>query len=329
MKRVTSADVARAAGVSQSTVSRTFSGINVSSKNRQRVLEAARELGYKPNAIARSLSTHRTNIVGVVMAQMGSPFNPYVLEKFAQQLQSKGQQVLFFSVPAGQDVADLLPQVLQYQVDAIILTSITHSSDVLDECDVPVLLFNRTVPSTKVNTVCSDNLAGGRLVADLLLDRGHERLAYIAGPKNTSTNREREEGFSTRLAARGYTNLQRMQGNYTYQAGYEVAKQLLQNPTPPDAIFCASDVIAFGVIDQAHQLGVQIPEQFSVVGFDDVPEAAWAAYNLTTLHQPVNLMVDATLELLEKRLAGDLATPTSRLFPCRLIERGTVRPYKP
>jgi len=141
MKRVTSTDVARAAGVSQSTVSRTFSGIKVSSKNQQRVLEAAEELGYKPNAIARSLSTQHTNIVGIVMARMDSPFNPYVLEKFTQQLQAQGKQVLFFSVPVGQDVADLLPQLLQYQVDAIILTSITLTSEVLDMCDVPILLF--------------------------------------------------------------------------------------------------------------------------------------------------------------------------------------------
>jgi len=328
MKRVTSADVAREAGVSQSTVSRTFSGSNVSPEARKRVLAAAEKLGYKPNAIARSLSMQRTNLIGIVMGQMDSPFNPYVLAKFTQRLQAKGQQVLFFSVSDDQDAVDLLPQILQYQVDAMILTSITLSSAMVDGCvqsGIPVLLFNRTVPHSQVNTVCADNVAGGRLVADILLDAGHQQLAYIGGPENTSTNREREQGFCNRLQERGYSDLLLHQGDYTYQTGYSVAEQLLQDATPPDAIFCASDVIALGVLDQARKMAMRIPEQLSVIGFDDIPEAAWAAYNLTTIRQPVNRMVDATLELLEQRLAGDVEAPTSLLFPCRLIERGSAR----
>ena len=327
--KVTSIEVAKAAGVSQSTVSRTFSGLSVSAEKRQRVLDAAARLGYSPNAIARSLSMSRTNIVSIVMENMAtSPFNPYVLEKFAQRLQSNGQQVLFFSVPAGQDSDALLPQVLQYQIDALILTSSTLSSrmvNTIKQSGIPIILFNRAIANVAVDMVGTDNVAGGRLVANALLDAGHKHFAYLAGPVNTSTNQEREDGFCTTLRERGVETWQREACDYDYRSGYAAAARLLQRAERPDAIFCASDVVALGVIDQARQFGIAIPDELSIVGFDDIPEAAWAAYDLTTVRQPVNRMVDATLNILQQRLAHISDEPQRILFPGTLIERATAR----
>jgi len=165
-RRSTSIDVAELAGVSQSTVSRTFTlGASVSEKARQKVLTAAAELGYQPNAIARSLSKQHTNIVGIIMGRITSPFHPYVLEKFIKEFQSVGKQALLFSTPPESDIDDLLELVLQYQVDALIVTSATISPKMADACDrngTTVVLFNRYVLGANVNAICSDNIHPGK-----------------------------------------------------------------------------------------------------------------------------------------------------------------------
>ena len=170
-KKTSSNDVARVARVSQSTVSRVFSQSDaVTQKTKDKVLAAARKLGYKPNAIARSLITRRTDIVGIVMADITNPFYPTVLEKLTQRLQSTGRRALLFNVNPDRDVDDTLPLLLQYQVDAIVITSATISSEMTDECvrlGTPVILFNRYVPGVQVSAVSCDNVAGGRLVAAL------------------------------------------------------------------------------------------------------------------------------------------------------------------
>ena len=328
-KRMTSIDVARLAGVSQSTVSRTFSPKGkVSEQSRQKVLAAAQQLGYKPNAIARSLSTQRTNIIGIVMSYITSPFYPYVLEKFTQRLHDLGRQVLLFNAGPNQEVDDILPLVLQYQVDGLIITSATLSSEMVDECvahGTPVILFNRYVLGTNASAVCCDNAEGGRVVANFLLDTGHKRLAYIAGKENTSTNIDREKGFTQRLRERGLLEWQREEGNYTYESGYEAAKRLLQRHARPDAIFCANDIMALGAMDAARfEMGLKVPEELSIIGFDDIPAAGWPSYALTTIRQPVNQMIQATLDLLIERLEAPQTEPVLKLMPGPLIKRGSV-----
>lgn len=331
-KRVTSVDVAKLAGVSQSTVSRTFSGEPVSDEKRARVMKAATTLGYRPNAIARSLTTQNTNIIGVVMANITSPFYPYVLEKFTARLQAAGKQVLLFTTAPDQEVDDILPLVLQYRADALIITSTTLSSGMAEECSrdgTPVILFNRYVPGTSAYAVCCDNVEGGRSIADLLLDAGHTTPAYVAGVTTTSTNQDRERGFFDRLRERGITDVQRVQGAYTYESGSAAARELLTGPQPPDALFCANDIMAIGAIDCARNLGLELPEDLSIIGFDDVPMANWSAYRLTTIRQPVNQMINATLDLLDALLLGDTTQPAVTLLPGSLIRRESARLPQP
>lgn len=328
-QRITSQDVARLAGVSQATVSRTFSGDRtVSEATREKVLEAAQRLEYKPNAIARSLITQRTNIVGIVMAYLSSPFYPYVLEKFIQELQTSGRQTLVFSAAADQEADAVLPLALEYQVDALIVTSATLSSKMVEECaraGTPVVLFNRSMVGRRVSAVCCDNLEGGRLVADVLLDAGHTRPAYVSGSVNASTNRDRERGFAERLRERGLPLALREQGHYTYESGYAAAQRLLERDDPPDALFCANDITALGALDLARKRGVRVPDELSVIGFDDIPMAAWAAYDLTTIRQPVDAMIAATLAVLQARLDAPEAAPDIRLIPGALVARGSAR----
>ena len=325
IRQATSIDVARRAGVHQSTVSRALGDDpHVAPGTRARVLAAARDLGYTPNALARSLITRRTALVGVVMAGLTSPFQPYVLEKLVAALGTAGLRPLVFTAPPGQEVDDILPTVLEYRVDALIVTSATLSSARIDACarqGTPVILFNRTLPGSAASVVCCDNAEGGRLAANLLLDTGHRRLAFIAGSVNSSTNRDRERGFAERLAERGAAPPLHEPGTYTYETGYAAGQRLLTRDDPPDAIFCASDIIALGVRDAARDAGIGVPDDLAIVGFDDIPMADWPPYDLTTIRQPVDRMVAATLALLREPGAGR----ATRLFRGELIERGSTR----
>lgn len=328
-KRITSIDVARKAGVSQSTVSRVFNPTaNVSPDKRERVMAAARELGYSPNAIARSLSTQQTHLIGLVMANLTSPFYPYVLDKFLTQLQGMGKQVLLFTVAEGKDIDDVLPLVMQQRVDALIITSATLSSAMSARCiemGIPVILFNRHVPGSEASSVSCDNVGGGRTVADLLLDTGHTRPAYIAGAPNTSTNTDRELGFRERLTERDHPDFLQVQGDYTYTTGYHLGRELLDRDDPPDAIFAANDIMAIGCLDAARDLGVTVPDDVSVVGFDDIPMAGWSAYNLTTIRQQVDTMIDETLALVAVKIDDPETPPVVRRVPGVVIRRGSLR----
>jgi DNA-binding LacI/PurR family transcriptional regulator len=329
-KLPTSVDVARLAGVAQSTVSRAFDpDSRISTETRARVMNAAAELGYQPNVIARSLISQRTDIVGIVMANLtASHFYPGVLEQLTSQLQKMGKQVLLLNSPPDRSVDEMLPQVLGYQVDALIIASLTPGNETIDVSSRggrPVILFNRFVTDTSASVVCCDNVQGGRLVADFLIDAGHARIAYIAGPENTTTNLMREKGFTGQLQQRGYGDIIQERSAYSYQAGREAARRLLTRANRPEAIFCAADIIALGVMDTARfELGIRIPEDLSIVGFDDIPLAGWPVYDLTTIRQPVEAMITATLELVE-RADEESQSGEVRLLPVELIVRGSAK----
>lgn len=329
-KQITSIDVAELAGVSQPTVSRAFDPDSpVSPDTRARVLTAAAELGYMPNVIARSLKSQSSNIVGIIMVNLTSSFfYPNVLEKFTHQLQAMGKQVLLFGAPPDRSVDEILPQVLGYQVDALIIASTTPGQAIIDECariGTPVILFNRFAPATQANVVCCDNEEGGRLVANVLLDAGHQRIAYMSGTSSTATNQMREKGFMAQLAARGYAGCVREEGAYTYEDGRSAARRLLDRDNPPDAIFCAADVMALGALDVArYELGIKVPQELSVIGFDDIPMASWPAYDLTTIQQPIDEMITASVELIRQKKEGT-SIGQVKLLPGELIVRGSAR----
>lgn len=300
---ITAEDVARRAGVSQPTVSRAFDpDAPVAPETRARILAVAAQLGYQPNALARGLITRRSNIIGVVMANLaGSYFYPAVLERLTQRLQARGNQTLLFNLPADRPVDDLLPQLLAYQLDGLIIASTTPSAATVARTvagGTPVVLFNRVAPGPHAHAVSCDAASAAALVANTLVAAGHTRLAVIAGPAATESSRQREAGFTAALQEAG-VNLVRAEGPYTYQGGAAAARHLLRDPDRPDAIFCAADIMALGALDVArHELGLDVPGQLSVVGFDDIPPAAWPAYALTTVRQPLDQMVDDAIDLL-------------------------------
>jgi DNA-binding LacI/PurR family transcriptional regulator len=328
--QVTAEDVARSLGVSQSTISRAFSlTASISDEMKVRVIKAANKLGYQPNVIARSLITRRTNMVAIVMANLVDPFYPVMLDELVQQVQAGGFQTLLFVPSAGQKIDDIVPNLLQYQVDAIILTSATISSAMARICaarDTPVVSFNRYVPGLNIHAISSDNVAGGRQVADYLVATGHERLAFVSAQRDATTNRDRRSGFVSRLKQLKINScIQEDGGEFSYEAGYAAAKRLLRRPGRPDALFFASDVMAFGGIDAARELGLSVPEDISIVGYDDVPMAALPSYGLTTIRQPVREMAKAAMEVLglgDDRTAR--SAPSTRIVMGTLITRAST-----
>ncbi|MCP4141238.1 MAG: substrate-binding domain-containing protein [Chloroflexi bacterium] len=324
-------DVARLAGVSQAAVSRAFTpGASVSDETRAKVMAAVDELGYRPNVIARSLVQKSTNIIGLVLRRFTTPFYAHMLQKFTRALQERGYWTLIFNIEQGDELDNALPAALQYQVDGLIITSATLSSHQADEfarAETPVVLFNRYVSDGHTHLVSCDHYEGGRMAADALLDTGHQRLAYIAGEEESSTNRDREIGFLGRLKERGYElALRESAGDYSYKKGYAAAQRLLERASPPDAVFCADDVIAMATMDFArYKLNLNIPEDLSVVGFDDIPSAARPNYELTTVRQPFNRLVDSTIDVLVEAIGAPGASVIEKKVSPSLTWRQSVR----
>ncbi len=332
MASVTSIDVARLAQVSQSAVSRTYTpGASVSDVTRQKVEAAARKLGYRPNAIARSLITRRSRIIGVVMSYLDNQFYPVVLEKLSQRLQRDGYHVLLFIADTRQTDA-VLAEILQYQVDGIVLASTAISSALATRCEdagIPVVLFNRTSRSSEnTSSVTTDNYQGGFLIGEYLASTGHQRIAFIAGQEDTSTNQDRERGFVAGLAQSGRGLFARAVGNYDFDDARQAALSLfsVESAQRPDAVFVANDHMAIAVMDTLRiELGLHVPRDVSVVGFDDVKQAAWGSYQLTSVVQDADAMVQATVELLMEELDG--ATQNRAVvLPTRLVLRASSAP---
>ncbi|MGB0844338.1 MAG: LacI family DNA-binding transcriptional regulator [Alphaproteobacteria bacterium] len=300
----TSLDVAKLAGVSQSAVSRVFTpGASASKKTIEKVKIAAKELGYRPNVLARSLTTGRSRIIGLVVAYLENQFYPQALELLSKALQQKGYHVLVFMVSQTRgNIDEILQEILDYQADGIVMASVAMSSELAEYCQsagVPVVLFNRSHDDERLSAVTTDNHEGGRKVADYLVRSGHKRIAYIAGWEGASTQRDREQGFLDGLQSAGQTVFKREVGNFLHEDAIAATKRLFEGPTNPDAVFVANDHMAFAVMDTIRDtLGLKIPEDVSVVGYDDVPIAAWPAYSLTTVRQPCNRMVAETVDIL-------------------------------
>lgn len=330
-RQVTSLDVARRAGVSQSAVSRVFTpGASVSAQMRARVTEAAEALGYRPNVLARSLITGRSRIIGLVVAYLDNQYYPVALEKLSTALQARGYHVLvFMAAQQGVDVDAVLSEILDYQVDGIVMASVALSSDLAARCDeagVPVVLFNRTQDDGVFSAVTSDNLGGGRKLARFLAAGGHRRIGHIAGWEGASTQRDRETGFCAGLAEAGLALSAREVGDYRFEGAQEAARRMFAGPGRPDAVFVANDHMAIAAMDVLRfELGLSIPGDVSVVSYDDVPQAAWPSYALTTIRQPTDGMVRAVVEALMARIEDDDAAPRRVSFPGPLILRRSAR----
>jgi len=328
--KVTSAQVAALAGVSQSAVSRVFTpGASASKKTVERVRAAAEELGYRPNALARGLITGRTRMIGLVVAYLDNQFYPVALELLSRALQERGYHILMFMAGNTTDkIAEVVGELMDYQVDGIITASVAMSNDLTTRCaaaGIPVVMFNRGQDDARLSEVTSDNVAGGRRAAEFLLAGGHRRIAHVMGWQGSSTGRDRAAGFSQAMQAAGMAPVAMIDGMYNRETAAAVARDLFSGPDRPDAVFVGNDHMAFAVMDVLRfELGLSVPGDVSVMGYDDVPLASWPAYDLTTIRQPVRRMVDATVDALMAQIEGD-GMPRKLQIDGSLIVRKSTR----
>ncbi|MEZ5722931.1 MAG: LacI family DNA-binding transcriptional regulator [Paracoccaceae bacterium] len=327
MPGTTAADVAIEAGVSRSAVSRAFrQDRSLSEDKRARILAAAKKLGYLPPS-AQAVARLSDKTITLVAADMDNPFYPMAANALSQAIHASGRRLILHAVPPQEDVDSVLKQVLDYRSEAAIVTSSSMSSRMARDCRaqrMPVILFNRVQPDRHMTAVTCDNYGGGRLAAGAFVASGRHRIGMIGGKANTSTHIERKRGFIDRLAESDMRLWGERAGEFRYDVAFGAARDWLAQGDRPDALFCLNDVMALAALDAARVLGLRVPEDLAVIGFDDIQMAAWPSYGLTTVRQPLRRMVADTLELIEAQLSDPEVCGTIRIAPVRLVERDSA-----
>ncbi|MEM9400936.1 MAG: LacI family DNA-binding transcriptional regulator [Pseudomonadota bacterium] len=318
-KRATSYDVAALAGVSQSAVSRVFQdGASASKAMRERVMAAADQLGYRPNAIARGLITQRSNMVAVVISKLTNLYYPEVLVQLTQRFSEQGVRVLLFALERESDTETVVEQMLQYRVDGILTAAMfsPEQLETIDNAHIPVVLYNRTASGHIVNSVRCDQEEGERWLVSELVGAGHRSFGVVEGPPDSVVSFERKTGALNELRRLGIDDITTVSGDFGYETGRECFAELVEkHGSPPDAVIAANDVMAIGCIDEAREaFGLDVPGDISIVGFDGVGPARYSAYALTTVRQPVQRMTQSAASMLLERIDNPELSPEKRAF---------------
>jgi len=329
-RAVTSYDVAQRAGVSQSAVSRCYKeGASVSEKMRAKVEKAARELGYQPNALARSLITSRSNSVAVIISNLTNLYYPEVLAQLSQTFSQEGYRVLLFALERESDADAALSQIWQYQVDGVVCAARLTSTQIAEfsKRRIPLLFYNRQVANHAASAVCCDQAAGTQLLTQRLIASDHRRFALLTGPSDSVVGTEREAAARAALAEAGLPAPIELAGDFSYDGARAAIQQLMSDTnTPPDAIIAVNDVSAIGAIDTLrNEFGIAVPEEVSVVGFDGVGPSRWSSFALTTIRQPVRRMTQAAVEMMLERVKTPDLANEKRVFSGIFVEGKSAR----
>jgi DNA-binding LacI/PurR family transcriptional regulator len=321
-RRPSSTDVARLANVSQSAVSRTFTpGASVAPATRDRVLAAAEALGYRPNLLPRMLHTDRTNMIAVVAGGLLNPFYTVALDAIAKALGEAGKIVILVRVESDQTLDEVVAELAGYRVDAVVSALSVHSeaaARALDAMRIPVIQIAHGAVGERIWTVAVDNQAAGRKAADVLLQAGGTRFGYIGAQKSPNQD-GRARGYCNALAAAGVTVDREDCPTIDYQGGAAATRALLDR-APIDALFCANDLIACGAMDAARGRGLSCPSDIRIIGFDNIEQAGWPTYALTTFDQQINVLATMVMRAVTDGAAAD----RHQLIEARLIERSST-----
>ena len=327
--RATSYDVARAAGVSQSAVSRCFTpGGSIAPATRDRILKAATDLGYRPNALAQGLISGRTNLVAVLISRQTNLYYPEVLAELTARLTARSMRVLLFSLGEESEVDTLLDEVWRHGVDGVISAARLSDDQVRLFADrgVPLVFYNRKSNRVPAASVSCDSVAGERVLVEYLLDAGHRRFGLIAGPASSSVGEERHAAALARLAEAGIVDVPMRRGDFGYDSGDRAFRALMDGGHRLDAIIAVNDLMAIGAIDAARgAFGLTIPDDLSVVGFDGADPARWQSYRVTSIRQPVRRMTEAAVSMLVERIKDRDIPAERRLFAGQLVTGASAR----
>ncbi len=326
----TSHDVALEAGVSQPTVSRALRGDpRVTDATRRRVLDAAERLGYVTSDRGRSLSTRRTSRIGVVVEDLDNPFYLELLDVLHERLERADVRMIVLT-PQRND-PERVERLVDGSIDGAILTT-THLDSPLPaqlrSRHFPFVLLNRTVDDPAYASCAVDNRAGAIRLAEETLRAGHRAIAAVFGPETTSTGRDREAGIRAVLAGAGVPlpAERTRRGRFTFESGHRGCAELLAATDRPTAVLCANDVVAFGAINAARGLGLAVPDDVSITGFDDIAMAAWEVFRLTTVRQDLRRMAETAVDLVLGLVEDPQAEPERIVLPADLVPRATLAP---
>ncbi|MFL6055383.1 MAG: LacI family DNA-binding transcriptional regulator [Actinoallomurus sp.] len=320
-------NVAERAGVSKSLVSLVMRGSpHVSEARRQAVLKAARELGYRPNAVARSLVEGRTRLIGALVADLHNPFFAEFLDGLQESLHGAGLRML---VGSGrwdpQFEAEAVEAFLEMRVDGLVLLSVVPDTLTETAKNVPVVMVGeRDVDG--VDIVVDDDELGARLAVDHLVELGHRRIAHIEGAPSTTAH-YRRSGYESAMRRHGLEDLIVVEpGDFTEEGGYRAARKLLLHDEPPTAIFAPNDLVATGVLSAADEGGLRVPSDISIVGYDNTHLAAIRHIALTSVDQPRRDMGRVAAERLCARIEDPFRQPQQTLVTPHLVIRSTTGP---
>ena len=323
--------VAERAGVSRSAVSRTFTpGASVSPATRDKVERAARELGYRPNALASSLTTGRTKLIGLVSDNFRNPIFLQVFDLFTRGLQKRGLRPLLVNLSEAEDRQGSVAMLLQYSVDGVIVASSTLPpgfAQAFADAGLPVVhSFGRRAARPRVPVIGIDNVACGRLAARTLVERGHADIAFLGGPEGATSTQDRLKGFMAETALHDHvTTSASFASAYSFEAGRAEMLRLLGRERETEAYFCGDDVLSIGALSAVRSWGLRVPEDIGIIGLNDMEMAGWENIDLTTIRQPVEAIIEASIERVTRMLEGKDTKPDTRVFECELVERGTLR----
>ncbi|NIE63612.1 LacI family DNA-binding transcriptional regulator [Burkholderia sp. Ax-1719] len=327
-------DVAERLGVSVSTVSRSLAGHPaISDQTRSAVQAVAAELGYRIPSQGRRGRKSETKLIGVVVGALHNRFMTVLLTHLHDALQEFGYQITLMIDPMN-DAGNLLAfrPLIDGYLDGLVFATATLDSPVVAEMQrrgIPLVLVVRSVDDVAVDTVEIDNVHAGAVAAEHLYQLGHRRMGLVMGPKNTSTSRDRARGAIEWLQGAGLPAdaLSIMWGDYTTEAGYSSTMSLLGESRPVTAIVAGNDTIALGVLEAASRRGIAVPDQLSIIGFDDMPLAGSPLVGLTSIRQPVEAMArTAARRLVERIRAGGMGAPTRDVLPIQLLRRDSTGP---
>lgn len=286
------------------------------------------EVGYVPNALASAMRTKRSGVIGVVAGQLANPWYPLMLEALSKHLAPTGLSMnVWISQGENTDRA-AINAIRSRTVDGLIFTTATRDSKALPaalESGLPLVLVNRVLDEITSDQVYSDNYGGGRSVARYFLDNGRTKVALIGGNQAISTGRDRRRGFIEEYKASGHAVEAAMspEADFSFEAGVNAGRRILDLGRP-QAVFCVTDVLAFGFIEAAKERGLRVPEDIWVVGYDDIPMASWGALSLTSVQQPMDLMAEGALRLLMSRINNPGSPLRSQILTTQLKVRNST-----
>jgi DNA-binding LacI/PurR family transcriptional regulator len=327
-------DVALKAGVSTSAVSRTFTdGASVSVKMRRKVEKAAAELGYRPNFLARSLTTRRTKLIGLVSNNFHNPIFLEVFDLFTRGLQDRGLRPLLVNLSDETDPEQSVHMLQQYSVDGVIVASSTLPpafSKAFRDQRIPVVnTFGRYSSSPDVHVVGIDNVEAGRMAAREIIQRGYQRIGFLGGPEAATSTQDRLKGFEEEIGTHpGIRFSHSFAEAYSFDAGRAEMQRLFE-AAHAEVYFCGDDVLSIGVLSAIKDFGLSVPDDIGIIGFNDMEMAGWQNIALTTIRQPIRQIINSSVELMEAMLDDPDRYPEARLFPCHVVERATLRPRRP